>query len=227
MPRLVLLPGLNGSSGLFAPLLEHLNPALDVQTLSLPDQGEQDFRSLADRLADQLGETPFVLLGESFSGPLAYRLALDNPTGLRGVIFAASFLRRPHPLLGLARRAPLPKWLLRQSCLLRLFCVGGPASAALIELLRQEINALPQALLRARMATLSQLHAPARRLELPALHLLPSQDRLVTHKASASLQAHCSQLQQVAIDGPHFLLQSQPRACARAIERFIATLETK
>lgn len=222
--RLVLLPGLNGSGALFAPLLEHLNPALEVQTLSLPAQGKQDYQSLADCLKNQLGDSPFVLLGESFSGPLAYRLARDNPPGLRGVIFAASFLSRPHPLLMLANYLPLPKLLLGQSCLLRLFCLGRSASAALIELLQQEIEALPPALLRARLANLNALHAPTGCISLPALQLLPSRDRLVTRDASASLQKHCSELQQVAIEGPHFLLQGQPQACARAIEGFIETL---
>ncbi len=225
--RLVLLPGLNGSSTLFAPLLAHLNPALEVQTLSLPPQGEQDYRTLADGVKNQLGDRPFVLLGESFSGPLAYRLARDNPPGLRGVIFAASFLSRPHPLLALANYLPLPKGLLKQSSLLRLFCLDKSASTALIKLLQLEIEALPPALLRARLASLNDLQAPTGCISLPALQLLPSRDRLVTRSASASLLAHCSQLQSVTIDGPHFLLQSQPLACARAIEGFIETMETK
>ena len=222
--RLVLLPGLNGSSALFAPLLGHLNPALEVWTLSLPAQGKQDYQTLAGCLKHQLGDRPFVLLGESFSGPLAYRLAQENPPGLRGVIFAASFLSQPHPLLALAKYLPLPKALLRQSSLLRLFCLDQSASAALIELLQQEIEALPPALLQARLASLNALHAPSGCISLPALQLLPSQDRLVTRRASTSLQTHCSQLQQVRIDGPHFLLQRQPQACARAIEGFVEML---
>ena len=225
--RLVLLPGLNGSSTLFAPLLAYLNRGLEVQTLSLPPQGKQDYQTLADCLKSQLGERPFVLLGESFSGPLAYRLARDNQPGLRGVIFAASFLSRPHPLLVLAKYLPLPKRLLRQSSLLRLLCVDESASTALIELLQQEIEALPTAQLRARLASLNDLQAPTGRISLPALQLLPSRDRLVTGHASSNLQRHCSLLQQVIIDGPHFLLQSQPQACARAIEGFIEAMETK
>jgi surfactin synthase thioesterase subunit len=222
--RLVLLPGLNGSGTLFTPLLEHLNPALEVQTLSLPAQGKQDYQTLADCLKHQLGDRPFVLLGESFSGPLAYRLARENPPGLQGVIFAASFLSQPHPLLALAKYLPLPKALLKQSSLLRLFCLDQSASAGLVELLQQEIEALPPALLRARLVSLANLHAPTGCISLPALQLLPTQDRLVTRRASTGLQKHCSQLQPVTIDGPHFLLQSQPQACARAIEGFIEAL---
>lgn len=224
MPRLVLLPGLNGSSALFAPLLAHLNPALEVQTLDLPAEGSQNHEQLADRLLGELGNTAFVLLGESFSGPLAYHLALRQPPGLRGVIFAASFLNKPHPLLALSKYLPLPRWLLRQSSLLRLFCVNGQASATLLQALREEIQKLPQSLLRARLQSLNQLQKPRLQLELPVLHLLPMQDRLAMRQAQINLRSYCKLLTEVTLDGPHFLLQSQPQACAQAIQRFMAEL---
>lgn len=223
-----MLPGLNGTSALFAPLLPLLDDRLEVDCLALPDSGPQDHESLARQLAPRLQatETPFVLLGESFSAPLAYHLAQGRPRGLRGVIFAAGFLGCPHPLLPLLplRVLPLPLRLLTLSNLLKLSCLGSRADPALIEKLRQEIQAIPTALLRERLLSLSQLLEPLQPLELPALHLLPLQDRLVIPRAAARLGQHCRQLQQVAIAGPHFLLQRQPQACAQAIERFIAGL---
>lgn len=195
-----------------------------MTTLELPQQGPQDPDSLATVLSGQLGDSPFVLLGESFSGPLAYRLALRQPQGLRGVIFAASFLRCPHPLLTLTRYLPLPGGLLNSAALLKLFCVGQGASPALLELLRVEVRQLPQDLLRARLHSLSELQEPTQPLELPTLHLLPRQDRLVSRRA-LTLHKHCQNLQEVELDGPHFLLQSQPAACARAINAFMLSLE--
>ncbi len=223
--RLLLLPGLNGSHRLFAPLLPFLGER-QVTTLELPQQGPQDPDSLATVLAGQLGDNPFVLLGESFSGPVAYRLALRQPQGLRGVIFAASFLRCPHPLLPLTRYLPLPGGLLNSGALLKLFCVGPGASPALLELLRTEIHQLPHDLLRARLRSLSELQEPTQPLELPTLHLLPRQDRLVSRR-TAALQQHCRNLQRVELDGPHFLLQSQPAACGQAINDFIQRLSQK
>ena len=123
--RLVLLPGLNGSA-LFAPLLAELRD-IDCQVLELPEHGPQDYPSLADALMEQLGTTPFVLLGESYSGPLAYQLALRQPTGLRGVIFAASFLSRPNPALALLAHLPIPNALATQPWLLRTLCLGKTA----------------------------------------------------------------------------------------------------
>jgi pimeloyl-ACP methyl ester carboxylesterase len=222
--RLVLLPGLNGSTTLFGPLLANLHPALEVLALELPTQGNQTHKYLADLLLCRLGNTPYVLLGESFSGPLAHQLALCQPPGLRGVIFAASFLSSPQPLLQLINYLPLPRWLLRQRTLLNLFCLNNQASAELTQLLGEEIQKLPTHLLRERLHNLGQLQKPELQLELPALHLLASHDRLVTRKAQVSLQAGCTQLTEITLTGPHFLLQTQPQACATAIQSFITGL---
>lgn len=135
--RLVLLPGLNGSSALFTPLLETL-AGTDCWPLSLPEQGPQDYPSLADALFEQLGTTPFVLLGESFSGPLAYQFALRQPTGLQGLIFAASFLSRPNPALALLAHLPMPQALATQPWLLRALCLGITADEHILQQVRRK-----------------------------------------------------------------------------------------
>lgn len=219
--RLVLLPGLNGSSHLFAPLLDELQD-IDCQALSLPDHGPQDYDSLADMLIQDLGNRPFMLLGESFSGPLAYRLALRNPEGLRGVIFAASFLSNPFAPLALLRHLPIPLALATRPWMLRTLCLGDGASDETLRLVQGEIRRLDRSLLRARLASLATLHAPQQRLALPALHLWPQQDRLVAPHSAKRLAEHCDDLRQVRLKGPHFILQTQAQACAAAIRTFMA-----
>lgn len=141
------------------------------------------------------------------------------------MIFAAAFLRRPHPLLALSRYLSLPKRLLSNDQLLQLFCVGRNASPALLALLREEIRQLPDALLRARLHSLTCLQEPSQPLAVPALHLWPQQDRLVSRNSAASLSRHCSDLRQIALEGPHFILQSRAEACAQAIKAFVAELD--
>lgn len=221
--RLVMLPGLNGSDRLFEPLLPCLD-GLHIECCNLPEQGQQTYAALAEALLPKLGSSPYILLGESFSGPLAYAIAQRHPPGLCGVIFAASFLQQPHPLLALTPYLPLPRNLLRTRPLLQLFCVNGQASPELFELLSEEIRQLPNELVRQRLLTLNQLQAPKQPLTLPVLHLHARQDRLITRKAAASVQQHCQDLRQMDIDGPHFLLQSQPQASAKAIKAFIEEL---
>jgi len=209
--RLVLLPGLNGSSHLFASLLDELQD-IDCQALSLPDQGPQDYDNLADILIRGLGNTPFILLGESFSGPLAYRLAIRKPKGLRGVIFAA---------LPLLRHLPMPLALATQPRLLRALCLGRTAEEDILQRVRREIRRLNPSLLRARLETLAALQAPAQALGLPCLHLWPQQDRLVASAAAERLPQFCSDIRQIRLDGPHFILQTRPKVCAQAIAEFM------
>ena len=220
--RLVLLPGLNGSSSLFAPLLTQLED-LPCSVLELPPQGPQDHDSLASVLIEQLGETPFALLGESFSGPLAFRLALRRPSALKGLILAASFLSPPHPLLSLACRLPIARSLPAPAWLLRWFCIED-ADTKVLQLLQNEIRHLSPQLVLQRLQALAQLRCPEENLALPTLHLWPTRDRLVSHLATASIGRHCCNLQQARIEGPHFLLQSQPQACAQVIRQFITGL---
>lgn len=221
--RLVLLPGMNGSGALFGPLLDAL-AGIDCQVLSLPEQGPQDYNSLNETLYPQLGGTPFVLLGESFSGPLAYQLALRQPTGLRGVIFAASFLTRPNAALPLLRQLPMPLALATQPRLLRALCLGKAAEEEILERVQWEIRRLDQKLLRTRLTTLARLQAPTQALDLPCLHLWPQQDRLVASAAAARLPQFCRDIRQMRLDGPHFILQTQPKACAEAIAEFMQEL---
>ncbi|WP_262880345.1 alpha/beta fold hydrolase [Pseudomonas paralcaligenes] len=221
--RLVLLPGLNGSNRLFAPLLAQLAD-VPCQVIELPRQGRQDHDALAFTLKEQLGTAPFVLLGESFSGALAHRLALQCPEGLAGLIFAASFLQRPHPLLTTwSSRLPVPKALLAQPWLLRLFCIGD-AQPSVLEQLRTEILDLSPELLSARLKALAALRPPTQRVSIPALHLWPTRDRLVTNAAAASLARGCDNLLRERIEGPHFLLQNRHQDCARAIRAFMEKL---
>lgn len=222
--RLVLLPGLNGSSALFGPLLDELD-GIPIEVLELPAEGPQNHDSLAATLYRQLGDEPFVLLGESFSGAIAYRIALQQPPGLRGVIFAASFLSRPSALLPLIRHVPIPRSLSTLSLPLKLLCTGAEADEDPLRQLQQEIRRIPEPLLRARLHSLADLQAPHQRLELPALHLWPRQDRLVSHEAARQLAEHCDDLRQIQVDGPHFILQTRAAACAHAIRSFMAELQ--
>ncbi|MDN6858538.1 alpha/beta hydrolase [Pseudomonas sp. CAN2814] len=223
--RLLLLPGLNGSNRLFAPLLARLPGSLPIECLELPSLGAQDYSSLADALLPQLGSAPFVLLGESFSGPLARTLAQRSPAGLRGVIFAATFASRPNPLLGLLKRLPLPPpSFLAHPSLIRQFCVGRDAPDALVGLIADEIRRMPATLVQSRLKVLAELRAPTKPLLTPCLCLIPSSDRLVNRSARAGVTSRCENTQVTDIAGPHFLLQSRPVSCATAITAFLDEL---
>ena len=74
--HLLLLPGMDGTGRLFGPLLRALPPALSPVVVAYPvDQpyGYAELLPLVEAAAPAGAE--FVVLGESFSGPLALLLA--------------------------------------------------------------------------------------------------------------------------------------------------------
>ena len=105
MTTLVLLPGMDGTGALFAPLLHELSPAIRPLVVTYPPNERLGYAELAERVETQLpAADDYVLLGESFSGPVATLLAGRHPPGLRGLILACSFVRSPHPSLAPFRR---------------------------------------------------------------------------------------------------------------------------
>ena len=81
LPELVLMPGLDGSGALFAGLLRAAPQELSLSVLRYPDEGRQDYPALQAYLAPELAarRRPYVLVAESFSGPLALRIGADHP----------------------------------------------------------------------------------------------------------------------------------------------------
>lgn len=227
--RLILLPGLNGDGELFAPLLAELPTDLQPLILPLPATGAQDHASLARVLRPQLEalEAPFVLLCESFSGALAHLLccALDNPP--KGLILASSFLHRPRTLLPPAALVGRIRELLLKPWLIKAFCLGTGAAPELVALIGRQLAQLPTPLLSARLETLRSMRPPLATLTLPTLQLAARQDRLVSSAASHGVAHYCSDLQRIELDGPHFLLQREPRACAQAIAAFARGLTSR
>lgn len=114
MAHLILLPGMEGTGEMFAPLRRALGDSLPTKVLRYPVDVPLGYEELLPRVRVELPQgEPFVLLGESFSGPLALMLAAERPVGLRGVILSASFAQSP-----LSWLPPLARHLLRP-CLFR------------------------------------------------------------------------------------------------------------
>ena len=103
---LVVLPGLDGTGLLLAPFVAAL-PA-DVRAIVVPYPGDRraTYDELAALVRDQLPrDEPFLLVGESFGGPLAAVVAASRPAGLVGLVLCASFVTSPRPIVGPALRA--------------------------------------------------------------------------------------------------------------------------
>lgn len=222
---LILLPGLDGTGLVFEPLLKHLPATINPVVVCYPGEEPMSFQSHIDFVKDRLPKgKPFVLLAESFSGPIALQLLADPPANLVGVIFVATFERYPKPfLLDMARILPQGALLklFATNLLCRFFCLGS-ADRKDVALFQKALTSVKLSAMSQRLKILAELPPPPEtNYNGPCLYLQASQDRLVPERAAARLQQHLPQMQRQQIAGPHIILLARPEAGARAISNFI------
>lgn len=128
-------------------------------------------------------DEPFVLVGESFSGPLAIHIAAAAPPGLAAVVLVASFHRRPVSpgFAALARFARLLFSVPAPRLAIRWLLAGLDAPKPLVEELQSVNAAVRPAVLAARVRAALEVDA-SRDLaasRAPLLYLGGAQDRLL------------------------------------------------
>lgn len=220
--KLVLLPGMDGTGELFQPLLSHIELSYSVMTL--PQGGKQDYVTLTEWFLSQLPDEDFVLLAESFSGPIAARVAQASPEFLKGVVFVATFLSPPHALwLNIARHLPL-KALLKvpfSSAVIRAIFLGRFAGEEQLLSFRLALKMVPESVLHQRITAIAQLTKSNFICDAPVLYLQATHDRLIPHQQWHEFAACFTTFSRVVLGGPHFILQAEPEECAYAIQGFI------
>ncbi len=224
-PLLVLLPGMDGTGDLFSPLLEALNKDIETLLVRYPDQPLSYAQHEEIARAALPSDRPYMLLGESFSGPIAVSLAAAAPGTCQGLILCASFLTCPSAVLTWLRSiiSLLP---LRQvpRSLAVFSLMGRYATPALRELYGNAIRKASPATLRARLMAISEVDArdTFNRLDVPVLYLRATEDRMVPPSSSREAVAINPKVCIVDIAAPHFLLQVDPAGAAKAISNFMS-----
>ena len=224
-PTLVLLPGLDGTGKLFANFLKALDFSLIAQVVPYPPDVPLSYDELEPLVRAALPtRQPFVLLGESFSGPIAIRIAARPPPGLKGLILCVTFASNPFPNLAWARRLAaflplksLPRWI-------RAPLMWGSTSPSKAP--RQSERAMAgvaTAVVRRRIAELLAVDETAAlsQISVPTLELCAARDRVVSKSATMRIMHGIGHARRVDIDGPHLLLQTCPQECAAAVLAFM------
>jgi pimeloyl-ACP methyl ester carboxylesterase len=226
---LVLLPGLDGTGKLFGEFAHVLRPTVEPLILSYPPDQPLGYDELEALVLAALPKTgSFVLLGESFSGPIAIRIAARAPPGLAGLILCAAFAKNPYPRLRWARPLAaylplksLPRWL-------RAPLMWGSASPrhapARIERATAGVAA---AVIRHRIAALLAVDdsAALATVAIPTLLLSARHDRVISRAATQWILKILPGARWVEIDGPHLLLQTRAAECAAAVLNFMRSLD--
>lgn len=223
MTEVVILPGLDGTGALLEAFCSCLcELGISARVLAYPADRPLGYEQLEQLVRVQLPSTPFLLLGESFSGPLAIRLAARAPLGLLGLVLSTTFARAPMPALSpvapLVRFAPA-----RPPMPLLSWALLGPWATPELELqLAAALRSVSPATLRARATAALRVNAlgllPS--ISVPALQLVATQDRLLSKSAAGALAAGLAASRTVRVAGPHLLLQTAPHMCGQEVAAF-------
>ena len=219
--KLVLLPGLDGTGKLFVPLIEALANSIDVQVITYPLNKEQSYNELIEYVKQNLPKEDFILLAESFSGPIAYQVALSKPNQLKSLILVATFLENPRPFLlkfipsSRVLALPIP------TILSRMFFLGFSVERKIIELFNETIKTVLPSVIQYRLKEITQLKPSSQKVKLKTTYIQASNDKLVPSKSLKDWQKVCDDIDVFKVKGEHFILQANPIRCAEVVTEVV------
>lgn len=221
--RAVLLPGMNGTGELLTEFAAALAPEFDATVVAYPRDAALDYAALTELAAASLPrDEPFLLIAESFSGPIAIELAARKPGNLIGLVLCASFARAPQSrrsiwLRRLQSAVPVSKLPIAATMPM---LMGRWSSPEWRRRVREAVRAVSDEAMRERLRAAASVDVVARiaDIECPLLYLKASRDRLVSADSWREIRELSRNAVCIEIEGPHFLLQAQPQACAAAIK---------
>ena len=221
--HVVILPGLDGTGYLLGDLAEQLSLAHEVTVIDYPADVCR-YEDLFDHLSACLPREDYLIVAESFAGPLAVMIAASRPVGLKGIVFAATFARRPRNIpVSFARLLHLLP--LRSSFFARLaqpFVMGRWTNDTFT---RNFTHVLKTALPATLVGRLEAVHAVdvtqiLPDIAVPCIYLRARHDLIVPAHAARDFTPHMAA--HYDLEGPHFLLQAQPTQSAKHVLDFAA-----
>ena len=227
---LVLLPGLDGTGTLFADFLSALPPTLSVNIARYPTQRFLSYSELVPCVKEVVpSSSPFLLVAESFSTPLAAKLAATRPPNLAGLVMCAGFITNPTGSWSLLVRAlarPLLFRLSPPSWALEHFLIGTSSPGALEVGVRQALRLVNPGVLAGRIRAVldCDTREDLARTEIPMMYIEAEGDRLVRAECLREIQRLRPDTVLASIPAPHLVLQREPQKAAEIIVRFMHQL---
>ncbi len=225
--KVVLLPGLDGTGELFEPFLEMLPKDINTQVIRYDNCKETEYEELVEYVKSQLPDEDFILIAESFSGFIAYQIALERPKNLIHILAVATFLQNPRPkLLGTIRSLcllslPIPKVIINK--LLLNYNYSSDDNVA--DLLQNIIKSVPNNLLYHRLQEIKKLEKPIKKIMIPVTYIQAEGDYLVPAKSLDDWSEVSIKLKVHVVAGGHLVLQANPVRCAQVLMEIINNAE--
>lgn len=229
MPIAVVLPGLDGTGSLLSDFATSLGRHFAVQVVAYPPDQRLDYTQLREFVRARLPDDAFVLIAESFSGPIALSLAREQLPGLKALVLCASFARVDLPAKAwLSRCAPILPLRHLPTPLLSIVLWGEWRNRERTQALAEALSQVAPEVLRTRALEALRVDvAHEAPLRVPLLYLQASRDRLIRDSAARVVGGMCPNARIERLDAPHFLLQIRPGECADAIAAFALEVDTR
>jgi pimeloyl-ACP methyl ester carboxylesterase len=230
MLTLVLLPGMDGTGRLFERFIRALGTETKVQVVAYPPDKPLHYSKLQSFVQNALpANEPFVLLAESFSGPIAIEFAANAGAQLRGLVLCCTFARNPRAYLGWTKAllGLVPFDSIPAFAISRLLLGQFETPQLRAEIAHAVAQVSPQ-VMRTRMRAVLEVNVSAQlsRIKVPCVYLRATADRLVPANEGAYLRSLLPAIQICEISGPHCLLQASPGESALAVKAFLGNLHT-
>src|SRR5450631_328318 len=229
LPTLVLLPGLDGTGKLFADFVKVLGSRVSTIVVAYPSDRPLGYDELEELARSALPQNqPFVVLGESFSSPIAIRIAARGLTNFKGLILCGTFVQNPFPWAawarGLASFLPvksLPRWVRAP------LMWGSVSPGRAPSQMERAMSGVSASVIRHRIAALLSVDERPflQQVHAPILVLRARRDLVISKAATRWITKTAASAQLIEVDGPHLLLQTRPEECAGAIVNFMHALQ--
>lgn len=221
---LVLLPGLNGTVGLFDPLLSVATKEYELMVISYPTHQVKSYEELTKYVSEEIGSINgrFVLVGESFSGPIAILLSAKKIRGLIGTILVATFASPPY--FSLAKYLP---WTLIFKLAKFGYWMGIKFSdtkkSSILKAASMELQKVSPVVLaaRTRAALTINVCRELQKIKVPLIYFSAKYDMVVPKWNLRKILKINPDTKVETFNTNHFLLQSAPQQAWDAIDKFI------
>ncbi len=225
-----MLPGLDGSGALFGPLLAVLPEELIPVVVSYPRDKVLFYEQLMPYIREVMpwGE-PYVLLAESFSGPLALKFAAEQPENIDAIVLSSAFFSKiSAPSGSWTRFFTNQKWVENATpdSAIKQLVAGGVCEPAVLAGIKSAIKSVSPEVLSHRVKLMFEINLTAALEEIrsPILCLAGTQDKLGAAQAMQELLKVKEGSSYVTFDTSHLILQTKPREAIEAILKFLHSL---
>jgi pimeloyl-ACP methyl ester carboxylesterase len=216
---------MDGTGRMFRPLVDHLPKEWDIRGVSYPSNQALSYDQLVIEASRSIpSEGTYFLLGESFSGPIAIRLAETADARLKGVILCCTFMHAPLHILryfgGLLSKYPIS---LIPSFAIEKLLFGRFRSVSLSSLLKEALGGVSNTVLSQRILEIRDVNVSSqlKTLHVPLTYLRATEDWIVGPEESLAMAKVADHMSIVEVIGPHCLLQASPDLAGEIITKFV------